>query len=80
MVFFSCQKKVTFSQNEFLGFVRKLCSVEGEIIRFLHVVFPLSQLEEQLNEKDEEKSSLNEMIEEFKKQLSKAEDDTDRVR
>jgi septal ring factor EnvC (AmiA/AmiB activator) len=43
-------------------------------------VFPLSQLEEQLNEKDEEKSSLNEMIEEFKKQLSKAEDDTDRVR
>jgi hypothetical protein len=32
-----------------------------------------------LKEKDEEKSELNEKIDEFKQQLSKAEDDTDRV-
>ena len=33
-----------------------------------------------MKEKDEEKSNLNGIIEEYKKQLSKAEDDTDRVR
>lgn len=37
------------------------------------------KLEEQLKEKEEEKSNLNERIDEYKELLTKAEDDADRV-
>lgn len=65
--------------TEVLKFVRQShSSAKVKNAQFL-MPFALLQLEEQLKEKDEEKSELNEKIDEFKQQLSKAEDDTDRV-
>ena len=65
--------------TEVLKFVRQShSSANVKNAQFL-MPFALLQLEEQLKEKDEEKSELNEKIDEFKQQLSKAEDDTDRV-